>query len=183
MGRAYDSLTERERIFVDVFIDTCNATKAAEAVGYEGTIAAGIGMEWRRMPHIQEAMADVETQRKAKCQVSSDFVLEKLIDIARTDITQFFDDNNESADIRPKRLKDMPKTGQSMTVKRSLNGETSISIKTADRMRALELLGKHLGMYTENQKIEISLTDADRDIKSQKLDFFQQKLKMAENEE
>ena len=89
--------------------------------------------------------------------ISKKGVLQGLANIAGLDIRELFGEDNELVDI-----KDIPehlaKAISGIEIDNKVIGEDSYfrlsKIKTNDRLKALELLGKHLGMFTE--KIDLT---------------------------
>lgn len=77
-----DKLNERQQRFVDNYIITANATKAAKLAGYSANTAGSIGEENLRKPKIREAidarLNEMEEQRVAKAEEVMIFLTDVL---------------------------------------------------------------------------------------------------------
>ena len=83
------TLSNKQRIFIDEYLQCWNATEAARRAGYKGNDAtlASVGWENLRKPEI----ASVIEQRLQESQMSADEALKLLADIARGDISDLMD--------------------------------------------------------------------------------------------
>lgn len=77
----YNSLTEKQKRFIDYYIETANATESAKRAGYSEKTAKNIGAENLTKLHffIQERLKEKENQRIA----SQDEVLQYLTKVMR----------------------------------------------------------------------------------------------------
>lgn len=75
------TLTDKQAVFVDVYLECWNATEAARRAGYKGNdiTLASVGYENLRKPHIVE----VVNKRKADLLMSADEALKRISDIGR----------------------------------------------------------------------------------------------------
>ena len=123
------SLTEKQRRFVDYYIQTANATKAAKLAGYSPKTAYSIGEENLRKPEIQRAiekrLKKLESQRIAETKE----VLEHLTSCLRGELTE------EIA----------TPTGKKITV----------AVREVDRLRAAEMLLKVAGEFREKVDVKV----------------------------
>lgn len=85
------SFSNRQRIFIDEYLVTLNATEAARRAGYSERTAAVIGHENLRKPHIA---AEVR-RRLAERLMSAEEVLVRTADIARGDLSAYIGDDGE----------------------------------------------------------------------------------------
>lgn len=85
----YNKLTEKQKRFIDYYIETANATESAKRAGYSEKTAKNIGAENLTKLHffIQEKLAEKESQRIA----SQDEVLKFLTAGMRGEIKDQFD--------------------------------------------------------------------------------------------
>lgn len=77
----YDSLTERQKRFIDYYIETANATESAKRAGYSEKTAKNIGAEnlTKLNSFIQERLEEKESERIA----SQEEVLRYLTSVMR----------------------------------------------------------------------------------------------------
>jgi phage terminase small subunit len=139
------ALTVRERAFVEHYVITLNGTQAALASGYgKGTnanVASRQACLLLRTPRIAEAINQLVQERSGATQ---SLVLQKLGAIATTDIT-------DVAEVKDGQLivKDTSAQSPEALVAISgyeLNERGFLNVKLHDRIRALDLLSKILGM-------------------------------------
>lgn len=91
-------LTNKQRIFIDEYLRSFNATRAAKAAGYSEATAYSIG---QRLLKNVEIKAEVD-ERLTASHMSADEALKLMADIARSDIGELID-NNGLLDIRQAR--------------------------------------------------------------------------------
>ena len=139
-------LTEKQQRFVDEYLIDLNATQAAIRAGYSVKTADAIGCENLTKPNIQQAIAKHMAERSRRTGVNQDRVVLELVVDSNGRIKQ-----DASAD-------DLSCI-ESIKYKESDNefgGSVEREVKIASKMKALELLGKHLGMW--NDKLDVNVT-------------------------
>lgn len=150
-------LTKKQRLFVDEYLIDLNATQAAIRAGYSVESAKEIGCENLTKPNIQETIAKAMAERSRRTGVNQDRVVLELAKMAFVNANDLIDP--ESAKVREGATEDDLACIQSVKVKTSYTpsgGSVEREIKLNDKMKALELLGKHLGMW--NDKIDMNIT-------------------------
>ena len=138
-------LTERQTRFCDEYLIDLNATQAAVRAGYSKKTAGSIGNELLKKPEI---VARIKKRRDAqikRTEITADRVLLELARIA-------FVNGSAFATITARGKIKFTPTDDLTPDQRSViasvkNGKFGTEIKTNDKVRALELLGKHLGLF------------------------------------
>ena len=138
-------LTERQKRFCDEYLIDLNATQAAIRAGYSKKTAKVIGSENLTKPDIA---ARIEKRRAAqikRTEITADRVLLELARIA-------FVNGSAFATITARGKVKFTPTDELTNDQRAViasvkNGKFGTEIKTNDKVRALELLGKHLGLF------------------------------------
>ena len=163
-------LTDKQKAFVSEYIIDLNATQAAIRAGYSPDTAQQIGSENLSKPVLQESIQKAMNKRAKRTEVTQDMVVAELAKIAFLDIRDAFDaDGNLLA------IKEMPEDvakaigGLDHTVigdEDSKSGFTS-KIKLIDKKGSLELLGRHLKMFTDKISHEggVSIILSEKDSK------------------
>ena len=155
------ALTGTQALFVVHYLDTLNATEAAARAGYRGRNATlrSIGSENLTKPNIAEAIQEAMDKRSQQTGITAERVLQELACLGYADIRKLF--SKSGALILPQDMDDdIAASIQSIevTTRSTINedGEKDIQhvhkIKLADKKGSLELLGKHLRLFTD--KIE-----------------------------
>jgi phage terminase small subunit len=103
-GQEPRKLTNRQRIFIDEYLRSFNATRAALAAGYSEKTARSIGSENLTKPDV---VAEID-ERLKESHLSADEALARLADFAKGDIGDLLDDNG-LLDIRLAKEKGMTK--------------------------------------------------------------------------
>lgn len=169
-------LTEKQARFVAEYLVDLNATEAAKRAGYSEKTAYSIGFENLRKPEIKEAIQEAIDVRAKRTEITQDMVLQELAKVAFSNGTDFakvvsreapttiIDDEGNPQQVMGLVQSVVIVDTDSLTPdKRAAiagikEGKFGIEVKSYDKVRALELLGQHLGMFTgkENQKEEHS---------------------------
>ena len=160
-------LTAKQIRFVDEYMVDFNATQAAIRAGYKAKTAHVIGAENLRKPKIAEEIARRQKDLQRRTEVTQDRVVKELARIAFANIADYVhvetqtrtkDDGTETTYqiVMLSETEDLSADQRAAlaTVKQSVNG---VEIKLHDKIKALELLGRHIGMF--NDKLSLSGTD------------------------
>lgn len=151
-------MTEKQKRFCDEYLIDLNATQAAIRAGYSVDTAKEIGCENLTKPNIQEAIAKAMAERSRRTGINQDRIVLELAKMAFVNANDLIDTSNGS--IRPGASQDDLACIQSVKVKTSLGASgtsTEREIKLNDKMKALELLGKHLGMWNDKIDVKVAL--------------------------
>lgn len=150
-------LTEKQQRFVDEYLIDLNATQAAIRAGYSVESARDIGCENLTKPNIQQAIAEKMAERSKRTGVNQDRVVLELAKIAFVNISDVVD--TDTGEILPNASQDDLACIESVKFKQSDNqygGSIEREVKVASKLKALEMLGKHLGMW--NDKVDVNVT-------------------------
>lgn len=147
--------TVKQRTFIEEYLVDLNATQAAIRAGYSRKTAKEIGCENLSKPNIQEAIRVAMDERSQRTGVTVDRVLAAIAKIGFSDIREIFTGSGKLCPITD--LPDDIATAiQSIdVVARPIDVsdddikevEHVYKIKLSDKLKGLELLGKHLGMF------------------------------------
>lgn len=148
-------LTKKQQLFVNEYLIDLNATQAAIRAGYSVESARDIGCENLTKPNIQQAIASAMAERSKRTGVNQDRVVLELAKIAFVKMTDIIDNQGR---IKSSATEDDLACIESMKYKES-ESDTGSSVerevKISPKLKALELLGKHLGMW--NDKIDVNV--------------------------
>lgn len=146
------ALTQKQRLFVDEYLIDLNATQAAIRAGYSPDTAKAIGCENLTKPDIRAHIDLVMAERSRRTGVNADRVIQELAKIAFVNATDVIDP--KTATVKENALPEDTAAIQSVKVKTFGEDGLEREIKMADKLRALEMLGRHLGMFKD--KLELS---------------------------
>lgn len=149
-------LTEKQQRFVEEYLIDLNATQAAIRSGYSAKTADVQGSRMLANVKVQQAISEIMANRSKRTGVNQDMVVQELARIAFVKMTDVV---NADGEIRPDASDDDLACIESVKYKRS-DTDTGSSeereVKIASKLKALELLGKHLGMW--NDKLDVNVT-------------------------
>lgn len=147
-------LTDRQKQFCDEYLIDLNVTQAAIRAGYTPQYADKRAYALLDNAEIKEYIDKRMLERQKRTEITQDIVLEELKRIALAKPTDFFEveDMGQYMKVNIIPTKDIPddKVGAIASIKQGANG---IEVKLHDRLKALELIGRHLGMFKD--KVEI----------------------------
>lgn len=164
-------LTAKQKRFIEEYLIDLNATQAAIRSGYSSDTAQQIGSENLSKPVIRARIDQAMAERSKRTGINADRVLIELAKIGLVNPANVI--NFSSASVKTGASEDDLAAIQSVKVKSSSseNGEMiEREVRLNDKIKALELLGRHLGMF--NDKLNINA-----DIKTDKLDSILKQLK------
>ena len=147
-------MTKKQKRFVEEYLIDLNATQAAIRAGYSPDTAYSIGNENMKKPEIKAKIDKAMAERSRRTGVNADRVVMELAKIAFVNAGDVID--AETATVKPDAARDDTAAIQSVKVKTFGEDGLEREIKMADKLKALELLGKHLGMFKD--KVELSGT-------------------------
>lgn len=145
-------MTKKQKLFIEEYLIDLNATQAAIRAGYSPDTAYSIGQENLKKPEIKARIDKAMAERSRRTGVSADRVIMELAKIAFVNATSVIDP--ETATVKDTALPEDTAAIQSVKVKTFGEDGLEREIKMADKLKALELLGKHLGMFKD--KVELS---------------------------
>ncbi|QPT15221.1 terminase small subunit [Serratia rubidaea] len=160
---------QMERFCQEYIKNPDNQTAAAAAAGYKNAaVSASRNMD---NPKVNARIAELMKHRNKRTKIGADYVLKRLVEIDELDLTDIMND-----DLTLKPLSEWPKAWrQFMTgvkVAELFEGQGDDkqmigvlkSIKWPDKVKNLELIGKHVDVqaFKERVDVNVNVTLADR---------------------
>lgn len=150
------NLTPKQQRFVEEYLIDLNATQAAIRAGYSEKTAYSVGHENLKKPEIQKAIEEAQNKRQEQTQIDAAYVLKRLVEIDQMDVLDIMDDQMK---IRP--VNEWPKVWRQYVVNLEnlelSDGEGCFKkIKWPDKVKNLELLGRHVSVGAFKDKVEHS---------------------------
>lgn len=161
------ALNEKQLRFVEEYLVDLNATQAAMRAGYSAKTANEQGSQLLAKLSIQEEIQKRVKERSERTGITSDMVVNELALIAFSDLKDFIQIDKEGA-IKMRHFKKLPAGAtrllKKLKEKSVVLGDASVDegddtakqkqlikvskeIELHDKLKALELLGRHLGMF------------------------------------
>ncbi|MCY8867390.1 terminase small subunit [Bacillus spizizenii] len=180
-------LTPKQKRFVDEYLIDLNATQAYIRAGYKANSEAVAGVEGHKLlknPKIEQAISEAMEKRSKRTNITADRVLNQLAKYAFADIRDLMTWNEETGRITllpPDQIDGSIITELTQTVTEVPYGEemmdkVTTKVKRGDPLKALELIGKHLGMFdpknahiNELSKAQIEKMKADTELTKERI--------------
>lgn len=159
------ALTKKQKQFVDEYLIDLNATQAAIRAGYSPDTANEQGSRLLANVSIRARIDQALAERSRRTGINQDRVIRELARIAFVNAADVI--NSKDATLREDASEDDTAAIQSVKVKTFGEDGVEREIKMADKLKALELLGKHLGMYQNNLNVTVETSERLDDIMSQ----------------
>jgi phage terminase small subunit len=160
------SLTPKQTRFIEEFLLDLNATAAAIRAGYSKRTAKQKAWKLRETPEIKAAIATAIEARSERTEITADQVLEELAKIGFANSGDFFEWGPDGirvkpqADLTPEQQAAVAEVSETKTKE----GGT-VKVKLHDKVAALDKIGRHLGMFTDNLNLRLPHEDALKDLK------------------
>lgn len=153
-------LTFKMEQFCKEYLIDLNATQAAIRAGYSKHTSGAQGQRLLTKPRIAERIQQLMDERSDRVEITADAVLQELAKLGFSNIRNLYDKKGRLLGIS-KLPEDVSVTIQEITEdsigKEDDNVVTRRKYKLADKRGSLELLGKHLKLFTD--KVEQSGPD------------------------
>lgn len=157
-------LNSRQAMFCQEYLLDLNATQAAIRAGYSKKTAAKIGSENLRKPDITNCIQELKNKRSERTKIDADYVLQRhreideldILDVVKPDLSGFRSLNEWPKSWRTSiSALDISELFDYEDGKKELSGLIK-KIKWPDKVRNLELLGKHVDVQAYNEKVEVN---------------------------
>lgn len=147
-----EGFTDKQIAFCQEYLIDLNATQAAKRAGYSPKSAREMASVMLSKHNINAYISYLKRERAKRVSVDADWVLNQLVSIAGANISNFI--NEDGTIVNIKELDhDTSLAINSLDIQESVSadGENAgisrvVKIRMSDKLKALELIGKHLGV-------------------------------------
>ncbi|HHT1685077.1 TPA: terminase small subunit [Raoultella ornithinolytica] len=168
----YKPLTAQQEAYCQEYVKCPeNQTQAAINAGYSPNTAGKFASQNMRDERIQKRIAELMEERNKRLRISNDYVLLRLVEIDQMDVIDIL---NDDMSIKP--VSEWPKvwrqylTGFELADMFEGRGDEKElvgilkKIKWPDKVKNLELIGKHVDVmaFKERMEVNVNVTIADR---------------------
>ncbi|MFC2524999.1 MAG: terminase small subunit [Selenomonas noxia] len=160
-------LTPKQMRFVDEWLIDFNGKQAAIRAGYSAKTAEATAARLLRNVKVQAEISRRQKDLQRRTEVTQDRVVKELARVAFADATDYacietYMYENKDGTLSPLQAVSPKDTGalsddQRAAIAGIKQGANGIEIKLHDKIKALELLGRHIGMF--NDKLSLSGSD------------------------
>lgn len=145
---AKQKLTEKQKRFVQEYLVDLNATAAAQRAGYKDP---NIGRQLITKNNVSAAIQEAMDRRQSRVEITQDRVLRELAAIAFAKGTDYASIISGMVMVTDTGELTEEQKAAIVTIKQTKEG---VEVKLADKLKALELLAKHLGLTEFQEKPE-----------------------------
>ncbi|MGL4196533.1 MAG: terminase small subunit [Allorhizobium sp.] len=159
------ALTPKQQRFRDEYLIDLNATKAAIRAGYSERTAEKIGSENLYKPELKEAIDRALAERSEKTKIDAQWVLDRLANEASADIADLYSkDDGSLLPVHEWPLIFRQGLIQGIDVEEIREDGIVIGrvrkVKLDNRVKRLELIGKHIGVNAFQDVVKHTGLDA-----------------------
>ena len=165
-------LTPKQKRFCEEYLMDVNATQAAIRAGYSHRSANRIGSENMSKPVIKHEILKNQKERAERIQLDADRVLQEIACVGLFDIRSLFTKRGKLKPIHTmdeattralagidisqqhvskRRVKEDRNKCEGNVEYERMEFERVVKVKVRDKLKALELMGRHLGMFGEGE--------------------------------
>ncbi|HQK27159.1 MAG TPA: terminase small subunit [Smithellaceae bacterium] len=162
-------ITDRMKKFVDEYLIDFNATQAAIRAGYSPDTANEQGSQLLARPDIRELVAEGQKAIAERTQTFQDNAVDELKIVGFSDLADFLTvkeggivEQKSFDQLTKEQTKCIKKIKQTVRTSHSSDGTilhqtATLEVELYDKLKALELLGRHLGMFNDTLRLEGAL--------------------------
>lgn len=154
------ALNDKQEMFCREYLIDLNATQAAIRAGYSEKTANAQSSRLLINVNIQNRIKELKSNRNERVEIDADYVLKRLVEIDQMDVLDIINDDGK---LKP--ISEWPKTWRTTlsgfdisTTIRDYDESTEETIlkkiKWPDKVKNLELLGKHVKVQAFKEQIE-----------------------------
>ncbi len=149
-------LTEKQKRFCEEYLIDFNATQAAIRAGYKNS---DVGRKLVTKSHVSKYISELQKRQQRRTEITADRVLEELAAIAFSDRSHFSQVNDKQhVFFTPT---DKLSESERRSIASIIEGKNGIEVKSYDKLRALELIGKHIGMFGTKDRADEEMIEDD----------------------
>lgn len=137
------TINDKQELFCQEYIVDLHVTNSAIRAGYSEKTAYSIGSELLKKPEIRARIGELMDERSKRTMVDADFVVRNLVDISQKCQQKI-------------PVMEFDPVNKCMVQKQDESGNHVWEFDSTGANRALELLGKHVAMFTD--KIAANVT-------------------------
>ena len=140
---------------MEEYLIDLNATQAAIRAGYSPKTAQEQGARLLSKVMVQTAISKAQAERSRRTGINQDRVIREIAKLAFLNPVDVID--MDEATVKGEAHRDDTARIASVKVKNIPTDDGAITereVKTYDKLKALELLGRHLGMFNDKVKVE-----------------------------
>lgn len=160
-------LTDKQEIFCLEYLKDLNGKQAAIRAGYSEKTAQEHSSRMLTNVKVQARIQGLKEKRAERCEITADMILNELAAIGFSKITDYLkvediedeetEDEEGNSTKKTLRVVTIFKTDEvdakkSLAISEIRQTKEGISLKVHDKIKALELIGKHIGFFEKDNE-------------------------------
>ena len=150
-------LTDKQKRFVEEYLVDLNATQAAIRAGYAETTADVQGPRLLGNVRVQEEIQTAMSRRSSRTEITQDRVLKELAAIGFSRATDFVN-ITQSGVVRLTPTASLTDE-QKKAIASIKEGKFGVELRLHDKLTALQMIGRHIGMFTGKESGQDDIED------------------------
>lgn len=151
-------LNAQQQKFVDEYLLDLDATAAATRAGYSAKSASSLGYQLLQKPLVRAAISKGRADRSTETKIDAAWLLTRLALEAEADVSDLYGDNGQLLPV-----KEWPKIWRQGLVSGIDTDEIQVEgvkfgevkkIRISDRVKRLELIGRHISVLAFKEVVE-----------------------------
>lgn len=151
-------MTPKQQRFVEEYLKDLNATQAAIRAGYSAKTASSQGERLLRNVDVSAALSEAQAKRSTKTGIDAEWVLTRLAHESLADVADLYDENGGLKSVHdwPLIWRQGLVAGMDVEEIRENGAVVGVvrKVKLSDRIKRIELIGRHIDVQAFKDKIE-----------------------------
>jgi phage terminase small subunit len=158
------SLTPLQERFCEEYLKDLNASQAAKRAGSKAENERTAGSEFLANPNVAARIAQLKAERSAETKIDAAWLLSRLAEEATANIADLYDENGLLKSVHE--WPEIWRIGliQGIETEELFEGRGEArehvgrlhKVKISDRVKRLELIGRHIGVQAFRDKLELT---------------------------
>lgn len=143
-------ITDKQQRFCSEYLVDLNATQAAIRAGYSPKTAHSQGERLLRNAEVKQAIQAAQLARQQRTEITQDRIVAELAKVAFGDPRDLMEWGPGGVKLKPSTDLTADQAAQVSEVSETITAAGgSLKLKKHDKVKALELLGRHVGMFVD----------------------------------
>lgn len=145
---------DKHELFCLEYLKDLNASQAAVRAGYGTKYAKQTAYKLLKRDDIRQRITQLKEERIRAARIDANYVLKRLLTIDRLNVRDLLDENGDLKDVQ-EWTEDWQTSIQALDIQVSTTGGVRTltkKVKLPDRLRNLEMLGKHIDVSAFKEK-------------------------------
>lgn len=150
-------LTRMQERFALEYAKCLNASEAARRAGSRAERANQAGLEFLSNPDVKALVDELIAQHMEERKIDADWILDRLKQESEADVSDLYDDHGALLPVHEWPLIWRQGLVHGIETSVSEDGVAVVKVRLSDRVKRLEMLGKHIKVNAFSEKVEVDI--------------------------